>query len=56
MVLTSALISPAISHVTMQAEPSLADNLRLVHFMAKMLELADDTQALHQGGPALGPP
>lgn len=44
--LTSALISPAISHVSMESEPSVADNLRLVHFMAQMRELADDTEAL----------
>ena len=36
-----ALISPALSHVSMQGKPSLADNFRLVHFMAQMLELVD---------------
>ena len=36
-----ALISPALSHVSMEGKPSLADNLRLVHFMAQMLEQAD---------------
>jgi pimeloyl-ACP methyl ester carboxylesterase len=45
-VLRSALISPAISHVSMEGDPSFADKLRLLHFMAQMLELADDTQAL----------
>lgn len=33
-----ALISPALSHVSMEGKPSLVDNLRLVHFMAQMLE------------------
>jgi dienelactone hydrolase len=54
MVLTSALISPAISHVSMEAEPSFADNLRLVHFMAQILELADDTQPLPARAPRDG--
>jgi len=36
-----ALISPALSHVSMEGKPSLLDNLRLVHFMAQMLEQAD---------------
>ena len=40
----SALVSPAISHASMEGKPTLADNLRLVHFMAQMLELADDRQ------------
>jgi acetyl esterase/lipase len=40
-VLTSALISPAISHLDMKGKPALADTLRLVHFMAQMLELTD---------------
>ena len=53
-VLKSALISPAISHVSMEGEPSFADNLRLVHFMAQMLELADDTQALPPRAPRDG--
>ena len=44
--LKNALISPAISHVSMEGEPSFFDNLRLVHFMAQMLELVGDTQAL----------
>lgn len=48
--LKSALISPAISHASMEGEPSLADKLRLVHFMAQMLELADDTQAIPARG------
>jgi pimeloyl-ACP methyl ester carboxylesterase len=39
--LKEALVSPAISHASMQGEPSLADKARLVHFMARMLELAD---------------
>ncbi len=36
-----ALISPALSHVSMESKPSFVDNLRLVHFMAQMLELTD---------------
>ncbi len=37
----AALISPAFSHASMDGKPALADNLRLVHFMAQMLEQAD---------------
>ena len=51
--LKSALISPAISHASMEGEPSLADKLHLVHFMAQMLKLVDDAQpirALSDGG------
>jgi pimeloyl-ACP methyl ester carboxylesterase len=40
-----ALMSPALSHASMDGKPSLADNLRLVHFMAQMLELSDNTKA-----------
>ncbi|MFZ0479340.1 MAG: alpha/beta hydrolase [Terriglobales bacterium] len=36
-----ALITPALSHASIDGKPSLADNLRLVHFMAKLLELSD---------------
>jgi dienelactone hydrolase len=39
--LKNALISPAISHVSMEGEPSLGDKFRLVHFMAQMLELTE---------------
>ncbi|MFY9673345.1 MAG: alpha/beta fold hydrolase [Terriglobales bacterium] len=39
-----AVISPVLSHVSMEGKPSLIDNLRLVNFMAKMLELVDDQQ------------
>ncbi|MGB9199054.1 MAG: alpha/beta hydrolase, partial [Terriglobales bacterium] len=42
--LKAALISPVLSHVSMEGKPSLIDNLRLVNFMAKMLELVDDQQ------------
>jgi pimeloyl-ACP methyl ester carboxylesterase len=38
--LKNALISPAISHVSMEGEPSLGDKFRLVHFMAQLLDLA----------------
>ncbi len=43
--LNSALISPAISHVALGGEPSLADQWKLVHFMAQILELTEDTQS-----------
>ncbi|MGC2245619.1 MAG: alpha/beta hydrolase [Terriglobales bacterium] len=42
--LVEALISPVLSHVSLEGKPTLADNLRLVHFMAKMLELVDNKQ------------
>jgi len=42
--LKSALISRAISHVALGGEPSLADQWKLVHFMAQILELTEDTQ------------
>ncbi len=44
--LRSALISRAISHVSMEGEPSLADKLQLMHFMAQMLELLENPQTL----------
>jgi dienelactone hydrolase len=43
--LVVALTSPVLSHVSLEGKPTLADNLRLVHFMAKMLELVDDRQS-----------
>lgn len=43
--LKSALISPVISHVSMQGEPSLTDQWKLVHFMAQILELMEDSQS-----------
>jgi dienelactone hydrolase len=42
--LKAALISPAISHVALGGEPSLTDQGKLVHFMAQILELTEDTQ------------
>jgi len=42
--LVAALISPVLSHVSLEGKPTLADNWRLVSFMAKMLELVDDRQ------------
>ncbi len=39
--LKSALISPAISHVTLGGEPSLGDQWRLVHFMARILGMTE---------------
>jgi len=44
--LKAALISPAISHVELGGEPSLSDQWKLVHFMARILELAEDSQKL----------
>ncbi len=44
--LKSALISPAISHVELGGEPSITDQWRLVHFMARILELTEDSQKL----------
>lgn len=46
--LKSALISPAISHVELGGEPSLTDQWRLVHFMAGILELTEDSQKLNE--------
>jgi len=43
--LVMALTSPVLSHVSLEGKPTLADNLRLVHFMAKMLEMVDDRQS-----------
>jgi pimeloyl-ACP methyl ester carboxylesterase len=40
--LKAALTSPVLSHVSMEGNPTLADNFRLVRFMAKMLELVDE--------------
>lgn len=42
--LKSALISPAIGHVELEREPSPADQWKLVHFMAQILELTEDSQ------------
>jgi pimeloyl-ACP methyl ester carboxylesterase len=42
--LKAALISPAISHVALGGEPSLTDQWKVVHFMAQILELTEDTQ------------
>jgi pimeloyl-ACP methyl ester carboxylesterase len=50
-VLKSALISPAIGHVELEREPSRTDKWKLVHFMAQILELTEDSQpapAIHQ--------
>ena len=44
--LKNALISPAISHVSMEGEPSFGDKFRLVHFMAQMLDLAGERKTL----------
>jgi len=42
--LVASLTSPVLSHASLEGKPTLLDNLRLVHFMAKMLELVDDKQ------------
>jgi dienelactone hydrolase len=42
--LKAALISRAIGHVALGGEPSLIDRWKLVHFMAQILELTEDTQ------------
>ena len=42
----NALISPAISHVSMEGEPSFGDKFRLVHFMAQMLDLTGERESL----------
>ena len=44
--LANALISPAISHVSMEGEPSAGDKFRLVRFMAQMLDQTDEVQAV----------
>jgi pimeloyl-ACP methyl ester carboxylesterase len=40
--LDAALISPAVSHVEMDAQPTIWDQFRVVHFLAKMIEQAED--------------
>jgi pimeloyl-ACP methyl ester carboxylesterase len=42
--LKAALISPAIGHVELEKEPSRTDQWKLVHFMAQILELAEDSE------------
>lgn len=42
--LKCALVSPAISHVALGGDPSLTERWKLVHFMAQILELTEDTQ------------
>jgi pimeloyl-ACP methyl ester carboxylesterase len=46
--LKSALISPAISHVELGGKPTVADQWRLVHFMARILELTEGSQKLYK--------
>ncbi|MGA6984884.1 MAG: alpha/beta hydrolase [Terriglobales bacterium] len=43
--LKSALISPAIAHVALEGEPSITDRWKLVHFMAQILELTEDSRS-----------
>jgi pimeloyl-ACP methyl ester carboxylesterase len=40
--LDAVLISPAISHVEMGEKPTARDQFRVVHFLAKMIERAED--------------
>ena len=42
----NALISPAISHVSMEGGPSFGDKFRLVHFMAQMLDLGEERESV----------
>jgi pimeloyl-ACP methyl ester carboxylesterase len=44
--LVNALISPAISHVSMEGEPSFTDKFHLVHFMAQVLQLEGEVLAV----------
>jgi pimeloyl-ACP methyl ester carboxylesterase len=50
--LRAALVSPAISHASMEDKVSLADQLRLVDFMAMVLETEDDQQSIAAPWPA----
>jgi pimeloyl-ACP methyl ester carboxylesterase len=43
--LRASLVSPAIQHVELQGEPSLGDELALVHFLSDVLEEATDTMS-----------
>jgi hypothetical protein len=42
--LRASLVSPAIQHVELQGEPSLGDELALVHFLSDVLEEARTTR------------
>jgi pimeloyl-ACP methyl ester carboxylesterase len=44
--LRAALVSPAISHASMEDKVTFADRLRLVEFMAKVLETEDDQERI----------
>lgn len=46
--LKNALISSAISHVSMEGEPSPGDKMRLVHFMAQMLDTTESHESIRQ--------
>jgi acetyl esterase/lipase len=41
--LRAALVSPAIEHVELEGQPSLGDQLALVHFMGDVLDAAEET-------------
>jgi dienelactone hydrolase len=41
-VVRESLVSPAIQHVELQGEPTLGDEVALVHFLSGVLEAADD--------------
>jgi pimeloyl-ACP methyl ester carboxylesterase len=45
--LKDALISPALSHVSFEGEPTAWDQLHLIHFMAEVLALADSEGHSH---------
>ena len=43
--LRMALISPVVSHLDLESSPTLADKLKLVHFMSDFLRDADSSGA-----------
>jgi dienelactone hydrolase len=45
--LRGALVTPLLSHVSIAGEPPLREKLSLVHFMAKLIDLADESRS-HQ--------
>jgi hypothetical protein len=38
----ASLVSPAIQHVELQGQPTLGDEIALVHFLSAVLEEADE--------------
>lgn len=53
--LKAALISPAISHASMDGKPTLFDNLRLVRFMGEMLKLENEKQSIPKAAQDMKP-